>query len=54
MFCPKCGTQNPDGSQFCGSCGTPFTHAPKPGSVPGAAQSGSGRTDARRGVLNAG
>ena len=39
MFCPKCGTQNPDGSQFCGSCGTPFTHAPKPGPVPGAAPS---------------
>ncbi len=21
MFCPKCGTENPDGSQFCASCG---------------------------------
>ena len=21
MFCPKCGTNNPDGSQFCMSCG---------------------------------
>lgn len=21
MFCPKCGTQLPDGSKFCGSCG---------------------------------
>lgn len=21
MFCPKCGTQNPDGARFCGGCG---------------------------------
>ena len=21
MFCPKCGTQNPDGSRFCTACG---------------------------------
>lgn len=21
MFCPKCGTQNPDGAKFCGGCG---------------------------------
>ncbi|MHC4238767.1 MAG: DUF4190 domain-containing protein, partial [Planctomycetota bacterium] len=20
MFCPKCGTQNPDGAQLCRSC----------------------------------
>lgn len=23
MFCEKCGTQLPDGSKFCASCGTP-------------------------------
>ena len=22
MFCPSCGTRNPDGSRFCGACGT--------------------------------
>lgn len=22
MFCAKCGTENPDGAQFCASCGT--------------------------------
>jgi len=22
MFCTKCGKENPDGAQFCGSCGT--------------------------------
>src|SRR5262249_5544673 len=22
MFCPKCGTQNPDTGKFCRSCGT--------------------------------
>ncbi|HEX9745281.1 MAG TPA: zinc-ribbon domain-containing protein, partial [bacterium] len=21
MFCPNCGTENPDGSKFCTSCG---------------------------------
>ncbi|MES9968417.1 MAG: zinc ribbon domain-containing protein [Candidatus Thiodiazotropha sp.] len=20
MFCPKCGTENPDGARFCGNC----------------------------------
>ena len=24
MFCPKCGTQNEDGSRFCYNCGTIF------------------------------
>jgi hypothetical protein len=24
MFCPKCGTQLPDGSIACSSCGTSF------------------------------
>lgn len=24
MFCPNCGTNNPDGSKFCSECGTVF------------------------------
>lgn len=24
MICPKCGTQNPDGTKFCSGCGTPL------------------------------
>ncbi|GHT85384.1 hypothetical protein FACS18947_4080 [Bacteroidia bacterium] len=25
MFCPNCGVELPDGSEFCGECGTPLT-----------------------------
>lgn len=37
MFCPKCGSENPDGSKFCGVCGASFAPAPAPapGPVPG-------------------
>jgi hypothetical protein len=28
MFCPKCGTQNPDGSKFCKGCGAPLGGQP--------------------------
>lgn len=27
MFCPSCGTQNPDGARFCAHCGTTFAPA---------------------------
>jgi len=30
MFCPKCGTQNPDGAAFCGSCAAPLQTAAQP------------------------
>jgi len=26
MYCPKCGTQNPDDAQFCQNCGTTLTN----------------------------
>jgi zinc-ribbon domain len=32
MFCPKCGTQLPDGSAACSSCGTTFA-APRAGAA---------------------
>ena len=31
MFCPKCGTQLPDGASFCGTCGSALSNAPKHG-----------------------
>ena len=31
-FCPNCGAQLPDGSKFCGKCGSPI--APAPGRQP--------------------
>lgn len=41
MFCPRCGTQNADGTRFCVSCGAPLTAQPqdagqyRPASQPG-------------------
>lgn len=29
MFCPKCGTENADGSKFCRSCGTNISLVPQ-------------------------
>lgn len=38
MFCPKCGTQLPDGSVACSSCGTSFAAgAPRAAAVAGVA-----------------
>ena len=46
MFCPKCGTQNPDGSKFCKGCGAPLgaqsatgPHAGVTGAAPASAPS---------------
>lgn len=30
MICSKCGTQNPDGVNFCAACGAPLSNAPSP------------------------
>ena len=40
MFCPQCGTANPDSAQYCSKCGNSFvgtqaaSAAPAPGSAP--------------------
>jgi hypothetical protein len=34
VTCARCGTQNPDGNQFCQACGTPLAVAPPPPQVP--------------------
>jgi len=47
MYCPKCGTDNPDVAKFCGNCSAPLAAAqvgtapPYPGTGTGAG-SGSG------------
>ncbi len=30
MFCPKCGTENPDGAKFCSKCGAELGAPAKP------------------------
>lgn len=32
MFCPECGTENPDNARFCGNCRHPLTSASGPAS----------------------
>lgn len=34
MFCPKCGTQIPDGSKFCPGCGSPVAGQTAPAASP--------------------
>lgn len=35
MFCPKCGSQQPDNATFCASCGSSLGHtAPQPQQQP--------------------
>lgn len=40
MFCPKCGTKNPDGAKFCSGCGGPLA-APAQNNASQPAQSGA-------------
>ena len=35
MFCPHCGTQNPEGNRFCSSCGSALTPATVDGTSTG-------------------
>src|SRR6202795_3265247 len=38
VVCARCGTQNPDGNQFCQACGTPLAVATaQPGFIPAVA-----------------
>ena len=34
MFCPACGTENPDDARFCGSCGASLQVVTKPPEPP--------------------
>ena len=42
MFCPKCGAQNPDDSQFCSKCGAGLVQAAAPAPPPAAAPVAAG------------
>ena len=67
MFYPSCGTRNPDGSRFCGSCGTDLssrgagttasqvaTQAPAPGTPAFARPAAAARGHIGRGSVIAG
>lgn len=28
VFCPRCGSENPEGKSYCGNCGSPLDQAP--------------------------
>ena len=53
MFCPKCGTENPEGTRFCPRCGTELGVAAKPsesGATP-EAESSTGMSASTAGLL---
>lgn len=51
MFCPKCGTENPDGTSFCSKCGASFSAAPTGGAAQPEAESSTGMSANIAGLL---
>jgi len=52
MYCPKCGTENPDNAQICSSCTSILTGDSTSGVVPGAQTSGLAITSLVLGILS--
>lgn len=54
MFCPKCGTQNPDGATFCSNCGARLTAEAVPASpsAPSPAPGSTGKSAPLAAFLN--
>lgn len=50
MYCPTCRTQVPDGTKFCGKCGTPCVSSPAPNGG-GAYGGGNGPEKSNKGLV---
>jgi len=51
MFCPKCGTENPDGAKFCAKCGAGLGAAPAQSETSGSSETSVGMSANTAGLL---
>jgi len=51
MFCPKCGTENPNGAKFCSKCGAELGAAPAPSGTSGSSETSVGMSANVAGLL---
>lgn len=53
MFCPKCGSEMPDGSKFCGKCGAQIATVPGQGATGASGMPGASSTGPAQGAPQA-
>jgi len=51
MFCPKCGTENPDGAKFCSKCGAALGAVPASSGVSSSSETTTGLAPNVAGLL---
>lgn len=51
MFCPKCGTENPDGAKFCSKCGAALGAVPAPSGASSSSETTTGLAPNVAGLL---
>lgn len=51
MFCPKCGTENPDGAKFCSKCGAALGAVPASSGAPSSSETTTGLAPNVAGLL---